>query len=185
MGKTIACINMSLNGLMHHELINQNEQILDHYRMLIEESEVLLLGRKSYELTTYWNNPELLNNKDKALNDFASSINLIEKVVFTTTLNKLDWHTARISKKKLEEEILFLKKYSAGNILIGSPSLITELTQKGLIDEYQILIHPIISPKGTPVFNTVSKNLGLRLMYNENFACGAQLNYYIPQKNKD
>lgn len=185
MGRTIACINMSLNGLMDHELLSPDQQIHDHYRMLLEESEVLLLGKKSYELSTYWNNPALQNSDDRAVRDFANAVDLIEKVVFSSSVKKLDWHTARISRRGLEEETKFLKKHSVGNILIGSPSLINQLSTAGLIDEYQILIHPIISSKGTPLFNKISDPINLRLMYNENFASGAQLNYYIPKKIKN
>ena len=110
MRKVIAAINMSLDGYCDHDKMVADEEIHDHYTNLLGTGDIILYGRKTYELMEFW--PPFLKNPSgqRSLDVFAAAINRIPKLVFSNTLKKLSWNTANLAQKSLEEEVNALKK---------------------------------------------------------------------------
>ncbi|MFN4150750.1 MAG: dihydrofolate reductase family protein, partial [Candidatus Sericytochromatia bacterium] len=112
--------------------------------------------------------------------DFAISIYKIKKIVFSNTLNDTGWNSAELSKKSLSEEILELKQQEGKDILVGSRSLIIQLLNSNLIDEFQICIHPIIEGKGMFLFDQIKEKIMLKLIKTKVLNSGAIVLYYEP-----
>ena len=142
MKKVIAAFNMTLDGVCDHTAgIIADEALHQHYSELIDNAGVILYGRTTYQLMQFWQT--LLENpsEEKSMNDFAISIDKIEKLVFSNTLKDTGWNSAELAKRPLEEEILELKQQAGKDILVGSRSLIIQLLNRNLIDEFQICFY--------------------------------------------
>ncbi|MDM1067402.1 dihydrofolate reductase family protein [Myroides odoratimimus] len=184
MRKVIAAINMTLDGVCDHTVGVVDENLHHHYADLINNAGVILYGRTTYQLMQFWQT--LLRNptEQKSMNDFALSIDKIEKVVFSNTLKDTGWDTANISSRPLEEMILELKQQSGNDILIGSRSLIIQLLNKNLIDEFQICIHPMIEGKGLRLFDQIESRIIFKLIRTKSLNSGVTIMYYEPTSEK-
>lgn len=169
MSKIIAAINMTLDGICDHEKGVPDEEIHDHYTCLLNNSDLILYGRKTYQLMEFW--PPLLikPSGQRSMDEFAFAIDKIQKIVFSNTLKTLTWKTASLAQKSLEEEIKALKQKEGKDVLIGSRSLIVQLLNTRLIDEFQICIHPLIAGVGLPLFEHINPDMKLKLISNSVF----------------
>lgn len=138
----------------------------------------LLFGRVTYELmAAYWPSPAALAN-DRAV---AEGINRASKVVFSRTLDRASWTNTRLTKKPLEEEVRRLKKARGGDLVVlGSGSIVSQLAQAGLVDEYQLALNPIVLGEGRTLFEGLPQPLGLRLLKTRPFKNGNVLLRYAP-----
>jgi len=184
MRKLIAGINMSLDGFCDHTAIDPDEEIHHHYAELLDKSALVLYGRITYQLMQFWQT--LLKNPsgEKSMDDFAIAIDKIPKIVFSHTLENTAWDSAQLSDKSLEEKVLELKDSpDGGDILVGCRSLIIQLMNLNLIDEFQLFIHPVIVGSGLPLFENIKDRTLLKLVKTKTFRSGAVLHYYEPVKS--
>jgi dihydrofolate reductase len=121
---------------------------------------------------------------EKSMDDFAISIDRVPKLVFSTTQKDTGWNSAKLAKKPLAEEILELKQQSGKDILVGSRSLIIQLLNSHLIDEFQICIHPVIEGKGLLLFDQIKDRILLKLVKTKSLNSGAVVFYYEPISKK-
>jgi dihydrofolate reductase len=133
-------------------------------------------------MENYW--PSVVKNPtgNKPTDEFAVLIDNISKIVYSRTLKNVDWKNTKLKKEIIKEEVLELKQQTGKNILVGSPGLIVAFTQLGLVDEYQIAVHPIILGTGLPLFKNVKDRVNLNLLKTKTFGCGAVILYYEPAK---
>ncbi|MFT3680837.1 MAG: dihydrofolate reductase family protein [Ferruginibacter sp.] len=178
MRKVIAAINMTIDGFCDHTLISPDEEIHDHYTDLLKGAGALLYGRITYQLMEYWRPLAKNPSGEKSMDDFAAVMDKTPKIVFSHTLKNVDWESARLANKTLEEEVLELKQQPGKDIFAGSPGLITALTGLHLIDEYQLCVHPVIAGSGMPLFKNVTEKAALKLCKTKTFSSGAILLYY-------
>ena len=162
MKKVIAAINMTLDGICDHTAGIPDEDLHQHYAELLDNSGVLLYGRTTYQLMQYWQT--LLKNPsgEKSMDDFALAIDKIPKIVFSHSLKETGWDSAELSNRSLEEMVSELKEphpasdaSGSKDILVGSRSLIIQLINLNLIDEFQICIHPLLEGKGLQLFDKI------------------------------
>lgn len=184
MRKVIAAINMTLDGVCDHTVGIVDEKLHEHYSDLLNDAGVMLYGRKTFELMKFWQTLLTNPSEEKSMNNFALSIDKIDKVVFSSTLKDTGWDSAEISKLPLEEAILNLKEQSGKNILIGSRSLIIQLLNKNLIDEFQICIHPMVEGKGLLLFDKIQKRIIFKLTNTKTLPSGVTIFYYQPTEEK-
>jgi dihydrofolate reductase len=183
MRKLIAAINMTLDGFCDHTAMIADEEIHQHYNELLRNAGTLLYGRITYQLMeSYW--PSVVQNPtgNKPMDEFAVLIDNISKIVFSRTLQHVDWKNTKLKKEVIKEEILELTQQTGKNILVGSPGLIVALTQLDLIDEYQLSVQPIVLGNGLPLFKNVRDRINLNLLKTKTFGCGAVTLYYEPTK---
>ena len=182
MRKVIAAINMTIDGFCDHTAGIPDEEIHQHYTELLKQGDAILYGRTTYQLMEFWRT--LLENpsEDKSMNDFAQVINKIPKIVFSRTLRTVDWKSSTIAKRDLKEEVLELKQQPGKDILIGSRSLIIQLMNLNLINEYQLCIHPVVAGNGLPLFENINDRTILKLIKTKTFGGGAVTLYYEPNK---
>jgi len=180
MRKLIAGINMTLDGFCDHTAGIPDEEIHQHYAELLDNTDVILYGRITYQLMQYWQT--LLKNPsgEKSMDDFAMAIDKIPKIVFSHTLKNTEWDSAKLSNKSLEEMVLELKQQPGRDILVGSRSLIIQLMKLNLIDEYQLCVHPVVAGSGLPLFENINDRTILKLIKTKTFSSGAITLYYEP-----
>lgn len=184
MRKVIAAINMTLDGICDHTVGVVDEKLHQHYTDLINGGGVILYGRTTFELMKFWQTLEQDPSGKQSMDDFARAINKIPKIVFSTTLKDTQWDSAQISDKSPIQKVLELKQQSGENILVGSRSLIIDLLNHNLIDEFQICIHPIIEGKGLQLFDKITEQIFLKLVNTKILDSGVVIFYYHPIKEK-
>lgn len=173
---------MTLDGFCDHTAIIPDDEIHDHYTELLRNGGVILYGRITFQLMEYW--PPLVKNPsgNKAMDEFAVVMDNIPKIVFSHTLKNTEWETAKLATKSLEEEITTRKQQAGKDILIGSRSLIIEALNLGLVDEFQICVHPVVAAKGLLLLDKIKDRIELQLLKTKTFNCGAVVFYYKPVK---
>jgi dihydrofolate reductase len=185
MRKVIAAINMTLDGFCDHTAIIPDEEIHQHYTDLLSEADAILYGRITYQLMEFWQ-PLVKNpSGEKTMDDFAMAIDKVQKIVFSNTLKNVEWESAKLATRAIEEEVLELKQSRNGgskNIFVGSRSLIIHLMKLSLIDEYQLCVHPVIVGNGLPLFEKINDRTILQLIKTKIFSSGAITLYYEPLK---
>jgi len=185
MRKIIAAINMTLDGFCDHTAVGADDETHQHYNDLLSGADTLIYGRITYQLMeSYW--PSVVKDPtgNKPMDDFAVLIDNLKKIVFSRTLETVSWKNTELKKEIVKEEILKLKQTGDPdkNILVGSPSLIIQLMQLDVIDEYQFCVHPVIVGSGLPLFKNVKERVDLELLKTKTFGCGAVVFYYEPVK---
>lgn len=140
----------------------------------------LLFGRVTYELMAgYWPAPEALKNDPVV----AKGMNAAPKIVFSRTLNKAEWNNTRLVKTDMLAEVRKLKQQSGKDLtVLGSGSIVSQLAQEGLIDEYEILLNPVVIGKGKTMFEGIRDKLSLKLVNTRTFKNGCVLLTYEPVK---
>jgi dihydrofolate reductase len=138
----------------------------------------LLFGRITYELmASYWPTP-LASKTDPVL---AERMNNLPKVVFSRTLDKASWNNTKLVKGDMAAEIRKMKKEPGeGMAILGSGSIVSQLAQEGLIDEYQIVVNPIVLGKGRTLFDGIKRKLTLKLATTQAFGNGNVFLRYEP-----
>jgi dihydrofolate reductase len=180
MRKVIAAFNMTLDGVCDHTTGIADEELHNHYADLIDNGDVILYGRTTFQLMQFWQDLAKKPSGEKSMDDFATSLNRIPKIVFSHTIKETGWDSATFSQKSLEDEVQELKKQQGGDILVGSRSLIVQLLNSNLIDELQICIHPVIEGKGLKLFDRISDRIMLELSNTKVFNSGVTLFFYKP-----
>lgn len=178
MRKVIAAFNMTLDGFCDHTSGIPADEIHFHYARQLEEAGVILYGRTTYQLMEYWRDVLANPTGEKHMDDFASAIDKVPKLVFSRTLKSVDWASARLATRELAEEVNELRQQPGKDIYVSSPSLIIQLTRLGLIDEYQLCIHPVIAGSGLPLFMNITDKIILKLTNTKVFDFGGVILYY-------
>jgi dihydrofolate reductase len=144
----------------------------------------MLLGRRTYQMfESFW--PHVLDDSPTApdphgpdrrspeIRAMATFINEATKVVFSKTLQEVTWRNSRLLHELDPSEIGAMKEESGNDmIVLGSGSIVSQLTQHGLIDEYQFVVSPTLLGSGQPLFSGVSKGSGLELLDAKAFPSG-------------
>jgi dihydrofolate reductase len=180
MRKLVAAINMTLDGFCDHTVIIPDEEVHQHYTDLLGTAGTILYGRITYQLMEYWRPLIEEPSGEKSMDDFAQAIDKIPKIVFSRTLKNVDWESVKLANRDIEEEVLELKQQSGKDILVGSRSLIIQLMNLNLIDEYQLCVHPVVAGSGLPLFEYVNGRTFFKLIKTKIFRGGAVIFYYEP-----
>ena len=108
-------------------------------------------------------------------------MNSSPKVVFSRSLNKAEWNNTRLVKDNMQEEVRRLKEQPGkGLTILGSGAIVSQLAQSGLIDEYGIVVNPVVLGQGTPLFKGIARRLDLKLIDARTFRNGNVLLRYEP-----
>lgn len=176
MRKLIAAMNMTLDGFCDHDKMSADDEIHRHYTELLRSADTAIYGRKTFELMKYWQTVVENPTGNKANDDFAAAMDGIHKIVYSRTIEKTDWKTAELKSELVKDKILELKQQPGKNILVGSPSLIIQLGNLGLVDEY--CINPTVVGSGLTLFKDVVDRIDLKLIDTKTFRCGVIINTY-------
>ncbi len=147
----------------------------------LKAGNTLLFGRVTYELmASYWPAPMAIKNDPTV----AEGMNTVEKIVFSRTLKKTEWNNTRLMKDNIVEKIKKMKKLPGKDMtLLGSGSILTQFAEQGVIDEYQVMVDPVVIGEGTPIFKGIKGKLDLKLTAAKTFKSGVVLLSYQPLNN--
>ncbi len=181
MRKVVFGINSTADGYCGHTDMVPDEESGAYFTRLLSNANVILSGRITYQLMVpYW--PDIAKNPSESESDraFARLYDSLEKVVFSTTLTHVEDKNTRLVRGNVAEEVLALKQQSGKDIFIGSLSTASQLSDRGLIDEYHFVIHPVIAGKGPRLFDTVKlrDRVQLVLLGLKTFQSGAVALHY-------
>lgn len=148
-------------------------------RKLFTGTDTLLFGRVTYELmASFWPTPAAAR-EDPFITE---RMNRLAKVVFSTTLNRVTWENTRLVAGAPATEVVRLKGERGGNLMIfGSGSLVSALAPRGLIDEYRLVVNPVVLGAGLPLFRNLATRLELELLWSRTLGCGAVVLAYRPK----
>ncbi len=183
MRKLIAAMNMTLDGFCDHTAMIADEEIHQHYTDLLTNADTIVYGRITYQLMEYWRSVVENPTGNKSMDDFANAIDNISKIVYSRTLENVDWKNTELKREIIKHELLELKQKADKDLLVGSPSLIVALTQLGLVDEYQLGVQPTVIGSGLPLFKNITDRVDLKLQKTKTFGCGTVFLYYEPSKS--
>lgn len=138
----------------------------------------LLFGRVTYDLMAgFWPTPQAA----QMMPEVAEQMNKLPKVVFSRTMEKATWNNTKLVKGDPAEAVRKMKKEPGMDMLImGSGSIISQLASKGLIDEYQLVVVPVVLSGGRTMFDGVRDKLNLKLTNSRTFRNGKVFLSYEP-----
>jgi dihydrofolate reductase len=179
MRKVVYGLNVSLDGF--YEDINgkidftvPDEELFRHFIEFEKEVEVHLYGRKLYETMCYWKGD---HNFDEAELEYAKVWNKKPNLVFSRTLQGVA-SNERLIRDNIAEEVNELKKGPGKYMVVGGGEIASTFIKLGLIDEYRVYLRPIVLGKGKPLFQSLTKNLGLKFIDSKVFGTGVVLLRY-------
>ncbi len=185
MRNVIYAINVTLDGCCDHTKFNPDDDLLEHYtRLLRDDADLLVYGRKTYQLMVpYWPDIAKSQSETEADIEFAQAFVSKKLVVFSRSLDSVEDKNTRIVRTNLRDEILRLKQEPGKNILVGGVDVPSQLMKLGLIDEYRIVVAPIIAGEGRRLFEGVSlpEKLRLKLVESKTFKSGSVALRYLKQ----
>lgn len=165
-------INVTLDGCYDHTVGIADEDLHRNAMEYIAGCDALLFGRVTYgmmeeawRLPASWEIPEWMM-------PFAKTMDAAKKYVVSSTLKEVDWNSELV-RGDLATFVQHLKQQPGKGIGVGGVQLAMALTELGLIDEYQIVVHPRIAGRGPTLFAGLSKMVDLKLVGREEFSSGA------------
>ena len=179
-------INVTLDGCCDHRGIIPGEALHRHAAENIARADALLFGRVTYEMMeSAWRepartgvNPEWM---EPWMQPFARTIDAAKKYVVSSTLKQVDWN-AELVRGDLGKAVGQLKREPGHGLFVGGVKLAMALTELGLIDEYEFIVHPRLAGHGPTLFAGLSKPVDLKLVSRLELGSGAVAMRYEPRR---
>jgi dihydrofolate reductase len=148
----------------------------------LAQADALLFGRVTYEMMEEaWRQPAPAGTRPDWMEPFARTIGAAKKYVVSNTLEWVDWN-AELVRGDLGKAVQQLKREPGNGLFVAGVKLALALTELGLIDEYEFLVHPMLAGHGPTLFAGLSKHVELRLVSRLEFGSGAVAMRYEPRR---
>jgi dihydrofolate reductase len=179
-------INVTLDGCCDHRAFVADEDVHRHAVENLARADALLFGRVTYEMMeAAWRLPAptgaMPDWMQPWMQPFARTIDAAKKYVVSSTLARVDWN-AEIVRGDLGKAVQQLKRESGKGLFVGGVTLPQALTELGLIDEYEFVVHPRLAGHGPTLFAGLSKHVDLKLVNRLEFGSGAVAMRYEPRR---
>jgi dihydrofolate reductase len=179
-------INVTLDGCCDHREMFADEDLHRHAVENIEQADALLFGRVTYEMMeAAWRPAARTGVCPDWMADwglpFARTIDAAKKYVVSSTLDRVDWN-AELVRGDLGTAVQQLKQEPGNGLFVGGVKLPLALAELGLIDEYELVVHPRLAGHGPTLFAGLSKPIDLRLVSRVEFGSGAVAMRYEPRR---
>jgi dihydrofolate reductase len=150
----------------------------------VDNADVMMYGRVCYEgMAAFWPAAEANTESPPAQREFARKINNKPKIVFSKSLDKADWSNTRVVGANIPEEIAKLRQEPGEElVLLGGADIASTFMQLDLIDEYRLLVSPIVLGGGTPLFKGGIDRFNLKLLDANTLDTGALILRYAPER---
>ena len=151
----------------------------------LEQADALLFGRVTYEMMeAACRPPARTGARPDWMEPFARTIDAAKKYVVSSTLDRVDWN-AELVRGDLGKAVQQLKRESGKGLFVGGVKLPLALAELGLIDEYELVIHPTLVGHGPTLFDGLSKRVDLKLVRRLEFGSGAVAMRYEPRRSHE
>jgi dihydrofolate reductase len=174
-------INVTLDGCCDHRVMIADEDLHRHAIENLDRADALLFGRVTYEMMeAAWRLPLPAGAWPDWMEPFARTIDAMKKYVVSSTLDRVDWN-ADLVRGDLGKAVRRLKSEPGKGLLVGGVALPQALAELGLIDEYELVVHPRIAGHGPTLFAGLSKLVDLKLVSRLELGSGAVAMRYEPR----
>ncbi len=183
MGKLIYCLNVSLDGFIETPdkslaWTKVDDELHTWFNDHMREVDASLYGRRLYELmAAYWPTAGSDPEATEVEREFGRLWLETPRIVFSTTLPSVDFNS-RLVRGDVGEELARLRTEFQGNLEVGGPNLASQFVRRGLVDEYRLLVHPVVLGAGTPFFPQLDAPIDLHLAKTRVFESGVTLLRY-------
>lgn len=181
MRKLILSMMVSVNGFIEDPKKDISWHVWDkemdkYMNSFLSKIDTILLGRIAYQLMAdYWPSA---STEDSFI---TGQMNALPKIVFSKTLKKAEWNNSRIINENIPEEILKLKQQPGKNlVLFGGAEISWAFMKLGLIDEFHLIINPVVLGGGKLLFKRTENKSNLKLINVHQFKCGNVIHFYEP-----
>jgi dihydrofolate reductase len=175
-------INVTLDGCCDHRAIPADEELHRHAVENLDQADALLFGRVTYEMMeAAFRPPARPGARPDWMEPFARTIDAAKKYVVSSTLDRVDWN-AELVRGDLGTAVRQLKRESGKGLLVGGVKLPLALAELGLIDEYELVVHPRLAGHGPTLFAGLSRRIDLTLVSRLELASGAVAMRYEPRR---
>ena len=173
MRKVIYSMGMSLDGFIagpggEIDWSAPDDELHRFHNEQTRELGAHLMGRRLYETMVYWETADRDPSLGETEREFARIWQALPKIVFSTTLDKVEGN-ARLASGGIAEEVARLKEQPGKDLGVGGAGLAATCTELGLIDEYRLFVSPVVLGGGTPYFPALDERIGLELMETRTF----------------
>ena len=171
---------MSLDSFADHTAFAPDDELLQFFNDILDETDVALFGRVTYQLMeSYWPHAHEDPKATREMLNFADKYNAIPKVVFSQTLQDANWNNTRLVRENIRNEVVTLKKQTEKKILLGGISIIQESVRLGLVDKFWLVLHPILVGNGRRLFDGLNSRTNLKLGESRPFKSGVVALHYL------
>ena len=178
-------INVSLDGCVDHQALRADEELHRHAAGIIARADALIFGRVTYEMMLVWRVPTGDETwpdwMEPWMEPFARTIDAAKKYVVSSTLDRVDWN-AELVRGDLEKTVRQLKREPGRGLYVGGVKLALALAELGLIDEYELIVHPRLVGHEPTLFAGLSKHVDLKLVGRLELGSGAVAKRYEPRR---
>lgn len=173
MRKVIYSMGVSLDGFIAGpdgkiDWSAPDEELHRFHNQQTRETGAHLLGRRLYEVMTYWETAEENPSLPEHELEFARIWKDLPKIVFSKTLEKVEGN-ARLVRDGIAEEVAKLKEQPGKDLAVGGAGLASTLIKLGLVDEYRLFVSPVLLGGGTPYFPPLEERIDLELIETQTF----------------
>jgi dihydrofolate reductase len=185
MGKLVYSLNVSLDGFIATpdgglDWATVDEEVHSWFNDQTRAMQAALYGRRLYELMAgHWPTAEDDPASGPVEREFSRIWKSLPKFVFSTTLESVD-HNARLVRGDVATVLQELRREFDGDLEVGGPNLAGQFVRNGLVDEYQLMVHPVVLGTGVPFWPPLEHPLPLRLKESRLFESGVELRSYVP-----
>src|SRR5512141_1457660 len=172
-------INVTLDGCCDHRAGSTDEELHRYWAEKLAQADALLFGRVTYEMMEGAWRPSATGTRPDWMEPFARTIDAAKKYVVSSTLKRVDWN-AELVRGDLGEAVQRLKREPGKGLFVGGLELPLALTELGVIDEYEFVVHPRVVGHGPTLFAGLSKLIDLKLVNRVEFRSGAVPMQYEP-----
>jgi dihydrofolate reductase len=181
-GRLTFVLNVTLDGCCDHREMIANDEMLDHFTQLIGTAGAMLYGRTTYELMEgYWPAVARDDKASRADRAWARKLDDMPKHVVSTSRRDFPWANSFHVEGDLVEAVTRLKQKTPMGVLVGSPMLSAALERLGLIDEYHLVIHPVLAGHGPTLFQGLDRSRHLELVSTTRLTSGVMAMHYRHQ----
>jgi dihydrofolate reductase len=174
-------INVTLDGCCDHRVGIADEALHRHAIENLQRVDALLFGRVIYQMMEEaWRGPALAGERPEWMEPFARPIDAAKKYVVSSTLKQVDWN-AELVRGDLGSAVQQLKRQPGKGLLTGGVTLPLALAEMGLIDEYELVVHPRIAGHGPTLLAGLSKIIDLQLLSRVELGSGTVAMTYVPK----
>jgi dihydrofolate reductase len=183
MGRLIYSYNVSLDGYIETvdkslDWANVDPEVHGYFTEQTRALDASLYGRRLWETMSYWPTAHDDPNATPDMLEFAEAWNATPKIVFSRTLDHVD-HGARLVSGDVGDELAKVRREFDGDLEVGGANLAAQFIERGLVDEYRLMVHPVFLGGGTPFWPS-GQRLHVRETETRVFPNGSRLVTYVP-----
>ena len=179
MGLLTFGLNVTLDGCCDHRVGIADDELHDYFTQLMDAAGAMLWGRVTYELMeSAWPAVARDENAPRAMREWARKLEAKPKYVVSASRRDFPWNNTFRIEGDLREAVTRLKERFPQGVLVGSPTLSSALERLGLIDEYRLVVHPVLAGHGPRLFQGLEPSRRLELVSTNRLKSGQVALHY-------